>query len=274
MIPILYWRLIKGKNLRLSTLSWGILCDSGRRLWWRWSNRCALSTLSWGILCDSFRSQRGGFCSRWTLFQPSLEEFFVIQFLVLFWQNRGEGNFQPSLEEFFVILYPGMKPAESEIFTLSTLSWGILCDSWKFKRYKKLDTVQQNFQPSLEEFFVILYSNWITIRNIGHINIFQPSLEEFFVILVILLLRLPMGLGLSTLSWGILCDSSSQKQAFQIEKMLFPAFNPLLRNSLWFLCICVLLSLPLLFSTFQPSLEEFFVIPILLWLVVWYIPSW
>ena len=89
------------------------------------------------------------------------------------------------------------------------------------------------------------------------------------------------GLRVSTLSWGILYDSMMPPTPVWSKK---PSFNPLLRNSLWFVTYTGFLGNwwhrfnPLLRNSlwfgchrgnqkdyegeFQPSLEEFFMIPV------------
>ena len=217
--------------LNLSTLSWGILCDS------------TIEIVALGFcFCLSFnpllRNSLWFYlycCTCWKIlmitFQPSLEEFFVILgeaetwgtyfsffsfnpllrnslwFLAIgyWWFSREvqKSVFQPSLEEFFVIRF--LSSLANGILTgvLSTLSWGILCDS---------------------------FSSGNT--SVVYVEYFQPSLEEFFVILYI----------------SVKADGDGVY-----------SFNPLLRNSLWF-SHCLMMSSSKL-SGFQPSLEEFFVIP-------------
>ena len=195
----------------LSTLSWGILCDSGpvepRRK--NISGDKNLSTLSWGILCDS--SYRY-IVSKWIylvwwLFQPSLEEFFVIPFSIRFWMYSRTltlKNFQPSLEEFFVIhvvsLHPflllvgkypfnpllrnslwfrrgGLVSTRSNIFSFNPL----LRNSLWFPRIWSWATVprEHTFNPLLRN---SLWFFFFSFSGVSTSSYFQPSLEEFFVI--------------------------------------------------------------------------------------------
>ena len=88
---------------------------------------------------------------------------------------------------------------------VSTLSWGILYDSPIY--IVNSSACFSMFQPSLEEFFMILrYCSQFSESRI--VSKFQPSLEEFFMIL--------------------------KRTLRRVRRNANSRFNPLLRNSLWF----------------------------------------
>ncbi len=138
------------------------------------------------------------------VFQPSLEEFFMIHCCDTWDWPWGCWGFNPLLRNSLWFHIPTLSDLGDKPCCVSTLSWGILYDSMRSIRGISLPI--SLFQPSLEEFFMIPPS----IRNNRH-NIllkFQPSLEEFFMIQHYAIFDAFWGINIvSTLSWGILYDS-------------------------------------------------------------------
>ena len=179
----------------------------------------------------------------------------ILKVLFRWVEWRSLLRFQPSLEEFFMIhlhsvYYLGGHNISNPV---STLSWGILYDSQCFLEAIILELL--GFQPSLEEFFMIQGSHTCDLSR--RPPTFQPSLEEFFMILFFL----P---DLFLYLFYLRKFQPSLEEFFMIyltfERIEYNVrgFNPLLRNSLWF----VSQNFDSLFSDlqFQPSLEEFFMI--------------
>ena len=115
----------------------------------------------------------------YALFQPSLEEFFMIRNTNNAYHPDMD-KFQPSLEEFFMILSHSVEnvqmfcsefqPSLEEFFMIHNDNIANNIHSNKLVE----------FQPSLEEFFMILRLSENGIRD--GVDGFQPSLEEFFMI--------------------------------------------------------------------------------------------
>ncbi len=161
--------------------------------------------------------------------------------------------FQPSLEEFFMIPTPLYLTCPDTLSFVSTLSWGILYDSC-LKADGKVLKNKKGFNPLLRN--SLWFRNWLG-RGGSHYERFQPSLEEFFMIQKLIYEeKYSNDINVSTLSWGILYDSTLLYIFCVVVWVL--SFNPLLRNSLWF--ASMLTANKDVSATFQPSLEEFFMI--------------
>ena len=143
------------------------------------TNDTYVSTLSWGILYDSSIKERGILQPLYLSFNPLLRN--SLWFYTTNTCNRCllRKKFQPSLEEFFMIQYP-----EKLFILVERRSFNpLLRNSLWFLVEKILVEVGlwKWFQPSLEEFFMILIIPK-AIRRTLNLQPFQPSLEEFFMI--------------------------------------------------------------------------------------------
>ena len=191
-------------NGELSTLSWGILYDS--HPWYRnylekrcWAFNPLLRNSLW-FLNIVWRQ-----CNRKVLFQPSLEEFFVIHYLRYHRQYSQISRFQPSLEGFFMIQLHYQQLTARDFIDFNPL----LRDSLWFYVLAADTAIAKikDFNPLLRD------SLWFHTTRMGAVS--------------------TSSCRISTLSWGILYDSTAKSENSYAN--ICVNFNPLLRDSLWFI---------------------------------------